>query len=188
MAVFGEPAIQRSMKVTISIEGNQFQLNGKQTLEEGWLRFYQPYVRTEETSLPPMKEGQKVSVKRVILENKFTNPPPRYNPSSLLRKMEEEEIGTKATRAGIIQTLYDRKYIREEKIVVTDLGFEVIDVLKKYCPTVVSSELTRNLEERMNEIQQGRETRENVLHEAIEILKPVTMKLKEKEKINRRTA
>jgi DNA topoisomerase-1 len=183
MAVFGEPAIRRSVKVAISINGNQFQLHGRQTLEEGWLRFYKPYVRSEDASLAPMKEGQKVSVKRVILEDKFTKPPSRYNPSSLLRRMEEEEIGTKATRAGTIQTLYDRKYIREERIVVTDLGFEVIDVLKKYCPTVVSVELTRKLEERMNGIQQGKETKENVLRDAIEILKSVTQKLKENERI-----
>ena len=183
MAVFGESAIRQSVKVTISINGNHFQLNGRRTLEEGWLRFYKPHVQSEDTPLPPMKEGQKVSVKRVILEDKFTKPPSRYNPSSLLRKMEKEEIGTKATRAGIIQTLHNRKYIREERIVVTDLGFEVIDVLKKYCPSVVSIELTRKLEERMNEIQQGKETRENVLRGAIEILKPVTEKLKEKEQI-----
>jgi DNA topoisomerase-1 len=183
MAVFGEPAIRQSVTVTLSINGNHFQLNGRRTLEEGWLRFYKPHVQSEDTLLPPLKEGQKVSVKRVILEDKFTNPPSRYNPSSLLRKMEKEEIGTKATRAGIIQTLHNRKYIREERIVVTDLGFEVVDVLKKYCPTVVSIELTRKLEERMNEIQQGKETRENVLRGAIEILKPVTEKLKEKEQV-----
>jgi DNA topoisomerase-1 len=181
MAVFGEPSILQSVTVTISVNGNHFQLNGRRTLEEGWLRFYKPYMRSDDALLPPMKEGQKVSVKRVILEDRFTKPPSRYNPSSLLRRMEKEEIGTKATRAGIIQTLHNRKYIREERIVVTDLGFEVIDVLKKYCPTVVSIELTRKLEERMNEIQQGKETRENVLRGAIEILKPATEKLKEKE-------
>jgi DNA topoisomerase-1 len=183
MATFGEPAMQQTVKVTININGNQFHLRGRQTLDEGWLRFYRPYVRSEDASLPPMEEEQRISVERVILEDKFTKPPPRYNSSSLLRKMEKEEIGTKATRAGIIQTLYDRKYVREERIVVTDLGFEVIDVLKKYCPTVVSLELTRKLEERMNEIQQRKETRENVLRGAIEILKPVTEKLKEKEKM-----
>jgi DNA topoisomerase-1 len=183
MATFGEPALRQTVKVTININGNQFHLRGRQTLEEGWLRFYRPYVRSEDASLPPMEEGQRVSVERVILEDKFTKPPPRYNPSSLLRKMEKEEIGTKATRAEIIQTLYDRKYIREERIVVTDLGFEVIDVLKKYCPTIVSLELTQKLEERMNEIQQRKETKENVLLSAIEILKPVTEKLKENERI-----
>jgi len=183
LAVFGEPAIRQSVTVTISIGGNHFQLNGRLTLEEGWLRFYKPRVQSEDEIFPPMKEGQKVSVKKVVLEDKFTKPPSRYNPSSLLRRMEKEGIGTKATRAGIIQTLHNRKYIREERIVVTDLGLEVIDALKKYCPTVVSIELTRKLEERMNEIQQGKETRENVLRDTIEILKPVTEKLKDKERI-----
>jgi DNA topoisomerase-1 len=183
MAVFGDPAIRQSIKVTISVNGNKFQLDGSRTLEEGWLRFYKPYVRLEDMSLPPMENGQKVSVQRVFLEDKFTKPPSRYNPSSLLRKMEKEEIGTKATRAGIIQTLHNRKYVREERIVVTDLGFEVIDALKKYCPTVVSIELTRNLEERMNQIQQGKETRKNVLQDTVKILKPVTEKLKENEQV-----
>jgi DNA topoisomerase-1 len=66
--------------------------------------------------------------------------------------------------------------------VVTDLGLEVVDVLNEYCPAVVSLELTRKLEERMNCIQQGNETRENVLQDTIEILKPVTEQLKEKER------
>jgi len=183
MAVFGELAILQRAKVTISINENRFQLHGRQTLKEGWLRFYKPYLKSEDAILPPMKEGKKVGVKRVVLEDKFTKPPSRYNPSSLLRRMEKEEIGTKATRAGIIQKLHSRRYIREESIVVTELGFEVVDVLKKYCPAVVSIELTRKLEESMNEIQQGKETRENVLKDTIEILKPVTEKLIEKEHI-----
>jgi DNA topoisomerase-1 len=183
MAAFGEPAMHQTVKVTINIDGNKFYLKERQTLEEGWLRFYRPYVRSESTSLPPMKEGQRVSVEKVVLEDKFTKPLPRYNPNSLLRKMEKEEIGTKATRAEIIQALYNRKYIHDERIVVTDLGFEVIDVLKDYCPTVVSLELTRTLEERMNEIQKRKETRENVLLKAVEILKPVTEKLKENERM-----
>jgi DNA topoisomerase-1 len=183
LAVFGEPAILKSVDVTLSVNGNRFHLNGRQTLAEGWLRFYKPYVKVGDAGLPPMEEGQRVSVKRVELEDSFTNPPSRFNPSSLLRRMEKEEIGTKATRAGIIQTLQARKYIREEQIVVTDLGFEVVDVLKEYCPTVVSLELTRKLEERMNAIQQGTETRANVLRGVIELLKPVTEKLKENERV-----
>jgi DNA topoisomerase-1 len=183
MAVFAEPALMQSIKVTLNINGNRFQLNGKRTLEEGWLRFYMPYFKSVDSVLPPMDEGQKVSVKQVVLEDKFTAPPSRYNPSSILKRMEKEEIGTKATRAGIIQTLNSRKYTREERIVVTDLGLEVVDVLKEYCPTVVSIELTRKLEERMNEIQQGNETRENVLQDTIEILKPVVEQLKEKERV-----
>jgi len=183
LAVFAEPAIQQSLKVTININGNRFQLIGRKTFEEGWLSFYKPYIQLEDVLLPSMKEGQKVNVKRVVLERNFTKAPSRYNPSSLLKKMEKEEIGTKATRAGIIKTLQARRYTREDKIVVTDLGFEVVDVLKKYCPSVVSLNLTRKLEERMDEIQRGKETRENVLRGAIEILTQVTKNLKENERI-----
>jgi DNA topoisomerase-1 len=132
--------------------------------------------------LPPLFEGQKVSIKKVVLNDKFTNPPPRYNPRSLLIKMEKEEIGTKATRAATIQTLYDRKYlIGTTNISVSDLGFEVIEVLSKYCPTVVSAEMTRALEQRMEAIKQGNETKQNVLQNATETLKLFISELKENE-------
>jgi len=182
MAVFGEPAIRQSVKVCINVNGHHFYLRGRQTLKEGWLRFYGPYVRSEEVLLPPIREGQAINVKKVISDDKFTKPPPRYNPGSLLKRMEEAEIGTKATRADIMQTLYDRKYVRDERMVVTDLGFEVLEVLKKHCPTVVSIKLSKELEEKMNKIQVNGENRENVLIEAVEILKPVIEELKEREK------
>jgi len=182
MAVFAEPALREVVEVTISINGEKFLLRGKQTLEEGWLRFYSPFSRLEDTPLPPINERQSIAVEKVILEDKFTKPPPRYNPRTLLKKMEEGNIGTKATRAGIIQTLYDRKYICDQRIAVTDLGFEVTDVLRKYCPAVVSVEFTRKLEEKMNLVQLGKESRNSILSEAIEILKPVTASLKENEK------
>ena len=98
MAVFGEPAVRQSVKVTLGINGNHFQLNGIRTLSEGWLRFYEPYVQLKDVTLPPLTEGQKIAVKGVVLKDNFTKPPARYNPRSLLLKMEKEEIGTKATR------------------------------------------------------------------------------------------
>jgi DNA topoisomerase-1 len=182
MAVFGEPAIKQSIKVCINVNGYRFYLWGRQTLKEGWLRFYEPYARSEEVLLPQIEEGQTINIKKVILEDKFTKPPSRYNPSSLLKKMGEAEIGTKATRAAIIQTLYDRKYVRDERLTVTDLGFEVLDVLQKYCPTVVSKKLTKELEEKMNRIQINGEKRENILLAAVETLKPAAEELKCKEK------
>ena len=183
MAVFSEPAVRQSVKVCINVNGHRFFLRGRQTLKEGWLHFYEPYVRAEEVLLPQIEEGQKLKVLKVVLEDKFTKPPPRYNPGSLLKRMEEAGIGTKATRADIIQTLYDRKYVRDERMVVTELGFEVFELLEKYCPSIVSIELTRNLEERMDKIQSHMEKRENVLIDAIEILKPVVEELKSKERV-----
>lgn len=181
MAAFSDNMVQQTIDAIIDVKDYKFQLDGKETLEEGWLHFYKPYVHTLDVPLPRLVERQEVDVKKVTSQEEFTKPPSRYNPSSLLKRMQKENLGTKATRAGIIQTLYDRKYVAEEKIVVTDLGFEVINVLQKYCPTVLSSKLTAELDERMSEIQEQKETRENVLNEAVEILKPVTARLKEKE-------
>ncbi len=184
MAVFAEPAIRQSIRALIGINGHLFELTGIRTLSEGWLRFYKPYAQLKDIVLPSLVEHQKIDVKRVSLKENHTKPPARYNPRTLLLKMEKEEIGTKATRASTIQTLYDRKYLHGiDRLFVSDLGFEVIEILSQYCPTVVSPELTRKLEAKMQEIQNGQQTKATVLQEAIEILKPVTSELKEKESI-----
>ena len=181
-AVFAESAILQSLNATVYLNGNLFGLNATRTLTEGWFRFCKPYVQLKDDVLPPLTEGKPVSVKRVILKENFTKPPARYNPKSLLEKMEKEEIGTKATRAATIQTLYERKYLQGTNgLVVSDLGFEVVGVLSKYCPDVVSIEMSRALEERMNEIQLGKETKAKVLQNAVATLKPVIAELKEKE-------
>jgi DNA topoisomerase-1 len=184
LAVFAEPAIRQSIKAVVRINENRFRLTGARTLNEGWIKFYKPYTQLKDSFLPILTEGQKIVINRVVLKENFTKPPARYNPRSLLLKMEKEEIGTKATRATTIQTLYDRKYLHGvDSLEVSDLGFEVIEILTKYCPTVVSPELTKELEVKMEKIQNGQETREAVLHEAIKILDPVVSALKEKESI-----
>jgi DNA topoisomerase-1 len=181
-AVFGDPAIRQGINVTVRLNGNPFHFSASRTLSEGWFRLYKPYVHIKDDVLPALAEGQTVSVERVTSKEQFTQPPPRYNLRSLLLKMEKEEIGTKATRASTIQTLFDRKYLcGTTSLSISDLGFEVIEVLSKYCPTVVSPEMTKALEERMDAIQHGKETKQNVLQKAIETLKIVTSKLNDKE-------
>ena len=183
MAVFGETGVKQSMKAPINVNGHRFYLRGRRTLKEGWMKFYKPYLRMEEVSLPPIKESESVQLVQISREDKFTKPPPRYNPGSLLKRMEDEGIGTKATRADIIETLYSRKYITEERIVVTDLGFDVIEVLRRYAQRVISVKLTRDLEEKMERIQSNSEKRENILLEAVERLKPVLAELRQREAI-----
>jgi len=183
LAVFGEPATKQSIQATININQQRFYLKDIRTLEEGWTRFYKPYVHAQETKLPEMIEGQTFKVKELALKDKFTQPPARYNPSSLLRRMERQNIGTKATRAETIQTLYSRKYIQNERMAPTDLGFEVAGILEAYCPAVASVSLTRELEERMSKIQTGNEKKKSVLEEATGILKPVMLELQQNEQM-----
>ena len=178
MAAFGRPALKQSMKVTVTINDSSFYLRGRQVLEEGWMVFYRPFIRADEVLLPPLEEGQEIEFEEVRCEDKFTKPPARYNPSSLLRKMEDEGIGTKATRAGIIDTLYNRGYVSEERAVVSELGFGVTDVLDTYCPEIISVTFTRELEQDMEEIQSGNEKVEDVLDKAVNRLKPLLTELK----------
>ncbi|PVX25987.1 MAG: DNA topoisomerase I [Candidatus Bathyarchaeum sp.] len=181
MAVFGDDALKESIKVRLELNNHGFFVRGRRILKQGWMEYYKPYVRAEDVVLPPIKEGDNVRLLRVIREDKFTCPPPRYNPSSLLKKMEELGIGTKATRADIIQTLYNRGYVKDERILVTELGFDVIDVLGKYAPTVASAKLTRDLEDKMEQIQNSKMKRETVIAQVIEQLKPQLEQFKENE-------
>lgn len=181
MAVFGEPATIQNTKATINVDGRHFHLKAKQVLKEGWFHLYKPYAKLEESCLPAIKEGQIVNVTRIVSEDKFTKPPPKYNSNTLRKKMERTAIGTKATRADIIQTLYSRKYVQGETIAATSLGFEVIEVLERYCPPLVSVKFTRELEEKMDSIQTNSEKREKILSDAIQILKPVLEQLKTNE-------
>lgn len=172
MAALSKPAAQQNIRVHVKINGHCFHFSGKRILVHGWRHYYQPYIKFDEVLLPPIEKGQIINVEKTNLEETFTEPPSRYNPSSLLKDMEKARVGTKATRADIMQTLYDRKYIEGERVTVTSLGFEVFDVLKKHCPSVVSTALTRELEEKMNRIRENKETRENVLADVIGILDP----------------
>ncbi len=182
LAVFGEPAVRESVKATLLVNGNKFSLNGVRTLRKGWIRLYEPYAQVKDVVLPPLNQGQTVAVQRMVLKNNFTKPQPRYNPRSLLLKMEKENIGTKATRAATIQTLQDRKYVfGTGNMAVSELGFEVAEILTNYCPTVVSPEMTRNIEQEMADIQEGKETKDTMLHNAVSILKPVISALSENE-------
>lgn len=182
LAVFGDPAICQNINVTVNLNDYSFHFTASRTLIEGWFKLYRPYVQVKDDVLPQLSEGQPVEVKRVTLKQNFTQPPPRYNPRSLLLKMEKQEIGTKATRAAIIETLQERRYVQgTDKLSVSDLGFEVTEVLERYCPTVVSSDMTRSLEAKMEAIKEGKETKYAVLADAMERLKVVTTELKSKE-------
>ncbi|MEM3737165.1 MAG: DNA topoisomerase I [Candidatus Bathyarchaeia archaeon] len=178
MATFGAPAVRLSQKVTIKLGNYNFFLNGRRILAEGWTAFYEPYVEAEEVVIPSLSVGQEVKLKSVKAIQRYTEPPARYNPASLLKEMEDNGIGTKATRAQIIDTLYERGYIYGERIVATELGFTVIDAIDKYCPEVTSAEMTRELEAKMDDIEKGVEDGVSVLVDSVDRLKSVLARLK----------
>jgi len=118
-----------------------------------------------------------VRLETIRADEKFTEPPARFNPNSLLRKMERENLGTKATRAETIDTLYRRNYIKGSKIKPTPLAVKIIAILERFCPIVIDPALTSKLENQMDMIQSNEITRAQVVMETVEHLRPVMLDL-----------
>lgn len=166
LAVFGEAAVREQVRIEIDINGERFAANGVTTLKENWIEFYKPYARFKEQALPEVGKGESVENREIRIIDKETQPPSRFSQASILKEMENLGLGTKATRAQILQTLYDRGYIRERSIEVTELGEAVVSALEKHSPEIVSVELTRRFESEMESIEKGKKRREEILEAA----------------------
>lgn len=181
MAVFGEPAKRESQKISLEINGNIFFITGKKTIEAGWTALYGKYAARDEVILPDIKKGDKFRVEKVELLSKETQPPARYSQGSVLKEMEEKGLGTKATRPGILQILYNRGYLIGRSIEVTELGMNLSNILEKNVPEIVSENLTRHFEEECDAIESGKKKKDEVLAEAQRTIKSICEKFKGKE-------
>jgi DNA topoisomerase I len=181
MSTFAESSIRESTRLTLTKDPYHFFLKGSRLVREGWVEYYRPYASDDSQKLPNLKIGDGVAVKSITYAEKFTEPPPRYNPSSLLRKMEDENIGTKATRAEIIEILYRRAYVKDIRMRATPLAIKIIAILDRYCPLITDSHFTAQLEIQVDKIQSEQATRPEVLAEALEHLRPVMLSLVSKE-------
>ena len=158
MATFAPNAVSARTSLVIRVGEYEFRANGMKTVKEGWLRYYGKYSGREEKHLPTLKKGDEDEVVSIESTEEFTSPPPRYNQGSLLERMERENLGTKATRAEIISTLVSRGYVvvlGEQGLMATDLGFAVMETMKAFSPAVASTKLTREIEEKLGEIESG---------------------------------
>ena len=136
-------------KVTGLINKLKFSTRGIEILKSGWNKVYP--IKIEEKEIPNLKE--EAEIKKIKTEEKQTKPPNRYSPASILKELEKKNLGTKATRANILETLYDRNYIKDRSIRATELGIRLIDSLKKHSPIIVDEKLTRELEKDMDSIK-----------------------------------
>ena len=182
LSVFAEPAVRETMKITLDVNGEMFHASGTRTLEPGWIEYYGPYARFKEQTLPEVNKGDKAEVKRLDMLDKETQPPNRYTQASILKEMEKLDLGTKGTRALILQTLYDRDYIRERAIEVTTLGEVVVKELREHSPEIVSTELTKTLERDMMAIQEQKKKRSEVIEKARKFLEKNLAAFKKNEK------
>ncbi|MBT4577266.1 DNA topoisomerase I [Candidatus Woesearchaeota archaeon] len=166
LATFAEKAIRKTVTAEIKVNNEIFLAKGTTTVKKGWHEFYGPHVRLTETILPPLKVEDELTSPKIAKEDKETSPPKRYTPASILKEMDKLNIGTKATRASILDALYLRNYIVDNSITATKLGMETISALSQYCPEITDTDLTRHFEEEMEQIMEGKKKKESVLEEA----------------------
>lgn len=181
-ATFAEQAVRETLKIEIDVNKEIFVAKGTTTIEKGWHIFYEPYGDLKEEELPNVSEGQEVKVNEIKLHEKQTQPPKRYTPASIVRELEKRNLGTKATRAGIIETLYDRGYVTGEQVQATELGIKTVESLEKFAPKIVDEKLTESFELNMEKIEQKKKQPQEVLDEAKKVLTEILNDIKSKEK------
>jgi DNA topoisomerase-1 len=110
------------------------------------------------TRLPPLSEGETLTLLSVTPEKKETQPPPRFNEASLVKFLEENGIGRPSTYAEILRKIEDREYVRKKdrRFVPTALGRTVIDMLIPYFDDFFETSYTARMEERLDDVEEGK--------------------------------
>ena len=181
LATFGDLAKKENTKLIIDINKEKFLLLGSRILDFGWYKLYGKFSKIDEQILPETKKGDEIKVKSIDSEEKQTQPPKRYTQASIIKKMETLGLGTKSTRALIIDALSYRKYADGIKIKATPLGMKLIQTLEKYSPEIIDEKLTKDLEEDLQKIREKKQKEEVVINKAKKILTKILKKFKENE-------
>ena len=165
------PAVYDTMSVTIAA-GERYQLkaSGSRLVFAGFTAVYAGADATKKEKdvvLPELAEGDALDLAKVLPQQHFTEPPPRYNDASLVKTLEEKEIGRPSTYAPIIETIQARGYVQrvDKHFQPTELGFLVLDMLEEYFKDIVDVKFTANLENELDEIAEGKCEKNELLSE-----------------------
>ncbi|MCX8174679.1 MAG: DNA topoisomerase I [Candidatus Micrarchaeota archaeon] len=181
LSCFEQPAVREAQKISILSGTEGYVASGNKTVKPGWFEAYAPYTKLEEALLPEFSEGERVPLFGFKVEEKKTQPPKRYTPASIVSELEKRGLGTKATRAAIIETLFKRGYVDGKSIKVTPFGMALYELLSKVAPEIMDEELTRKIEEEMEKIQDG-ENERRAIEDGKEVLRQILSKFEGKER------
>ena len=147
-------------------EGNLFRANGSTIVDPGFMAVYQESVddakdkdSDKDKLLPPLSEGDKITLKAIRCDQHFTEPPPRYSEASLVKALEEHGIGRPSTYAAIISTLQNREYVEmdRKRFIPTDVGRVVNKFLTEHFTQYVDYDFTAKLEDELDAVSRGEE-------------------------------
>jgi DNA topoisomerase I, bacterial len=154
MASQMSPAVYDAVTADINNGKYLFRATGSKMKFDGFLRVYSQN-KEDDRLLPQLTEGEELAADDVRGEQSFTQPPARFTEASLVKILEEKDIGRPSTYAPIVATLLARKYISREKktLVPTELGFIVTDMMEEYFKEIVDTAFTSNMEDRLDQIE-----------------------------------
>ena len=162
LATLSEAAVVEGTKVSLDVNGELFVAKGDVLVKPGFRAIY-PYGLKKDEQLPALSEGARIAFNGAVCSKKQTEPPARYSQGKLIQEMEKLGLGTKSTRHAIIERLYTVKYIQNDPIEPSQLGMAVCDALDKFAPHITHPEMTAELEEEMDNIAEGRTTKDAVV-------------------------
>jgi DNA topoisomerase-1 len=164
------PALLDQTTIDISATGKSdtnymFRATGSVLKFDGFLKVYEEGKDTKDEEdedlkhkLPSVAEGEHLRFKEIHPEQHFTEPPPRYNEATLVKKLEADGVGRPSTYASILSTIQDREYVKKDggKFVPTELGMVVTDLLLESFNDLFEVNYTARMEEELDEIEEGK--------------------------------
>ena len=164
VASFMTPAIFDTVRVDIVAGQYVFRATGSVLKFPG---FYAVWPREEdEKSLPSLSANEVLDLHELKPDQHFTQPPPRFTEASLIKELEEQGIGRPSTYVPIISTIQDRGYVQQEqrRFVPTWLGETVNEVMNKHFPDIVDTGFTAEMERKLDDVEEGRQSWTEFLH------------------------
>jgi DNA topoisomerase-1 len=180
LATFSPPMITESTRADIEAGSETYFVRGSVVVDPGYAAIY-TYARSADEEIPKLEQGQTLAIEgEPWLVDKETQPPSRISQGKLIELMEERGLGTKATRADIIQKLYDRGYVFANPPEPSETGIAMYKAFHQYVPRMATPEMTAELEHDMDEIAAGDTSKDEVLRMSREMLHTTTTELEDK--------
>ncbi len=177
-------AVYETVNVTLDAGGHTFKANGSNLKFKGYTAVYEDAAEKKAAKakkLPELEENEKVVLSDCSSKQHFTQPPARYTDATLIKELEENGIGRPSTYAPTISTIVSRGYVVRSKrqLVPTELGAVTTDIMKGNFPDIVDVEFTADMEQELDDVENGSENWEDVIQE---FYPPFEKSLKEAEK------
>lgn len=182
------PALIKRTKLSANVESGDipnFSTTGSQIVFDGWLKVDQA-ARSEDTEVPALKMGDALNLKKIIREDKETEPPNRYTEAGLIKELETRGIGRPSTYASISNTIVSRGYVVKEgkTLFPTDTGDVVSSFLEEHFQDYISDTFTAKMEDDLDAIAKGEKEYVKVLSH---FYKPFIKDVEAKKKVKKLT-